>query len=208
MNLPALEKLETMLLVSLDSHDPGSSKQSISESKYMTEFLSFFCRVYWTALTSESSGMQIRGTNPSTKARSHSSAARTNGGYLSHVCQTLACLIACTVNCSRRETKRARSTRWPWRSTAVSYLKCKFHRHTWRLFQRYYVNCIIWSSQTVSPNSHSAKKLHLLPLFFFNRSRQVKLLVCTLIEKMKYRKKKLTNTTDHHHTNHPFAPFW
>jgi len=143
MNLPALEKLETMLLVSLDSHDPGSSKQSISESKYMIEFLSFFCRVYWTALTSESSGMQIRGTNPSTKARSHSSAARTNGGYLSHVCQTLACLIACTVNCSRRETKRARSTRWPWRSTAVSYLKCKFHRHTWRLFQRYYVNCII-----------------------------------------------------------------
>jgi len=41
----------------------------------------------------------------------------------------------------------------------------------------------------VSPNSHSAKKLHLLPPFFFNRSRQVKLLVCTLIEKMKYRKK-------------------
>lgn len=38
MNLPALEKLETMLLVSLDSHDPGSSKQSILESKCMTEF--------------------------------------------------------------------------------------------------------------------------------------------------------------------------
>jgi len=126
VNLPALEKLETMLLVSLDSHNP---LQKIHSGTVMYDWISF-CRVYWTAFTSQSSGMQTRETNPSMKARNHSSEVRTNGGYLSHVSQTLGYLIACTVNCSRRETKQARSTRCPWKSTAVSSLKCRFRYHT------------------------------------------------------------------------------
>lgn len=128
-----------------------------------------FCRVYWIAFTSQSSGMQTRGTSPSKKARNHSSEVRINGGYLSHVSQTLGCLIACTVNCSRKETRQARSTRWPWKSTAVFSLKCKFHYHTWRHFQRY-VSHVIWSSH--------AKSLSLWTVLFCQESRSS---ICSLL---------------------------
>lgn len=129
-----------------------------------------FCRVYWIAFTSQSSGMQTRGTSPSKKARNHSSEVRINGGYLSHVSQTLGCLIACTVNCSRKETRQARSTRWPWKSTAVFSLKCKFHYHTWRHFQRY-VSRVIWSShaKSVSLNSFILSRVKILHLLASDR---------------------------------------
>jgi len=189
MNLPALEKLETMLLVSLDSHDPGSSKQSISESKYMTEFLSFFLqgildsfdkREFWYA------DQRNQSFNESKKSFQRSE----DKWWLPEPCvpdSGLSDRMHRELQQKRDQASQIHKMAMEINSSILSemqvpssYLEtlpkvlCQLH------------NLIITDS--VSKLSF-CQEAPFAPPFFFNRSRQVKLLVCTLIEKMKYRKK-------------------